>query len=217
MVSDLNFLAQKWCKISAAKKGFVRIFCSLRLTVFLAPTSQSLMSKLFWYSESLRKNKEKKWSQIWTFLLKNGVKLQRRKGFLWSFFICSLRLKVYLPSLSEIQCPFFFRFKESFGKSYGKKWSQIVKLLIKKGLKSPRKKKKKFLQQIVFFKNLSLFYFLVIYHLSPVTCHLSTVTCQLSPTTCYYSDHTWSPRLIFGVSSLTLFRHRSIHQQNTLF
>ena len=37
-----------------------------------APTSQSLMSKLFRYSESLGKSNGKKWSQSWTFLLKNG-------------------------------------------------------------------------------------------------------------------------------------------------
>ena len=73
-----------------------------------------------------------------------------------------------------------FRFLEFFGKSYGKKWFQIVKLMLKKGLKSLRKKKFLF-WQIVFLKNLSLFGFLVIYHLSPVTCHMSQVNCHLSP------------------------------------
>ena len=34
-----------------------------------------------------------------------------------------------------------FRYSESLGKSNGKKWSQIGKLLLIKGVKSPRKKK----------------------------------------------------------------------------
>ena len=34
-----------------------------------------------------------------------------------------------------------FRFSESLWKSNGKKWSQILKLLLTKGVKSPRKKK----------------------------------------------------------------------------
>ena len=41
-----------------------------------APTSWSWMSKKFRYQESLGKSNEKKWSQIWTFLLGSG---QRKK------------------------------------------------------------------------------------------------------------------------------------------
>ena len=37
-----------------------------------------------------------------------------------------------------------FRFLESLGKSFGKKWSQIGKLLLIKGVKWPRKKKNVF-------------------------------------------------------------------------
>ena len=123
-----------------------------------------------------------------------------------------------------------FRFFETLGKSNGKKWSQMVKLLLIMGLKLPRKKKFAFLQEfiIIWFPcHLSPFTCHQ-YYLSPITCHQSPVTCPLSPVNFHQppaiynlsSDHNWRPRcleylrkkisLIFGVSSLTLFRHRSI-------
>ena len=69
------------------KKFFLRIFFHL-LTFevpfkrLFAPTSQSWMSKFIRDSESLEKSIGKKWSHIWTFLLKNGLKSLRRKKFL---------------------------------------------------------------------------------------------------------------------------------------
>ena len=59
---------------------FLNFFiCSLCLSVFLPPTSQSQMSKLLRFLESLGKRNRKRWSQIWKLLLINGVKLQRKK------------------------------------------------------------------------------------------------------------------------------------------
>ena len=103
-----------------------------------APTSQNPMSNLFRNSEFLVKSNRRKWFQIWNFLLKNVVKSQ---SVFMDFVICSLRLKDLLPPLPEVRCPFYFfilfKFFESLGKSNGKKWSQIVKLVLIKGLKSP--------------------------------------------------------------------------------
>ena len=45
-----------------------------------APTSQSRMFKIFRDSKFLGKSNAKKWSQIWRLLLKNGVKLPRKKS-----------------------------------------------------------------------------------------------------------------------------------------
>ena len=192
MVSDLKFFAKNCVYLPRRKKFFHRFFSSHLFTPFNGPfahTSWSPMSKIFRYLESLGKSNGKKWSQIWTFFLKNCVKMTWKKSFLRIFVICSLRLKVFLPPLPEVQCPILFWFSESLGKSNGKKWSQIVKLLLIKGLHLPRKKSC-FFWQIVFFKNLSLFCFMVIYHISPLTSHLSPVTCHLSPVTCHLSPVT---------------------------
>ena len=61
------------------------------------------------------------------------------KFFTIFFFICSLRLNVFLALIPKVQCSKFFRFLEFFGKCNGKKWSQIWKLLLIKGVKLPRK------------------------------------------------------------------------------
>ena len=105
--------------------------------------------------------------------------------------VCSLlryRLNVFLTPLPEVGCPIFVRDLESLGKSNGKKWSQIVKLLLIKGLHLPRKKSSFFGELCSLRINL---YFVswssITYHLSPVTCHLSPVTCHLSPVTCHPS------------------------------
>ena len=69
---------------------FVRpSMCSLFEVMFkrlFAPTSWGLMSKFFWDSESLMQSIAKKWFPIWTFLLKNGLKLPRQNKFLQIFF-----------------------------------------------------------------------------------------------------------------------------------
>ena len=73
VVSDLKPLAHKGCTINQAITVFLKIFffiCSLRLNVFCR-TSQSSMSKLFRFSESLG---ILGWSRIWNFLLIMGVK-----------------------------------------------------------------------------------------------------------------------------------------------
>ena len=85
MVSDLKTFAHKGWKIAAAKEvfyGFFLLFTPFRS--LFAPTSQSLMSKLFRFSESLEKSNGKKWSWIWQLLLIKGVKSPRKKKlFLW--------------------------------------------------------------------------------------------------------------------------------------
>ena len=111
-------------------------------------------------------------------------------------------VKGLFSPLPEVQCPISFRYLESLGKSNGKKWSQIVKLLLIKGLQLPRKKNV-FLTNCVFQE--LIFCFMVIYqmspvtsHLSPVTCHLSPVTCHSSPVTCNLSPVTCHPSLVTG-------------------
>ena len=48
-----------------------------------APTSWSRMSNIFRDSESLAKNNWKKWSHLWTFLFESGLKLPRKKKFVF--------------------------------------------------------------------------------------------------------------------------------------
>ena len=48
--------------------------------------------------------------------------------------------KVTLPPLTEVGCPAFLEIQNHRGKSNGKKWSQIWKLLLINGVKSPQKK-----------------------------------------------------------------------------
>ena len=82
VVSDLIIFAQKWSKTATAKKFFSRFFLLHLFTPLkrlFAHLSQSPISKLFRFSESLGKTKAKKWSQIWILLLIKGVKLSRKK------------------------------------------------------------------------------------------------------------------------------------------
>ena len=46
-----------------------------------APSSRSWISNIFRDTKSLEKNNGKKWSQIWTFLFENCLKLPRKKSF----------------------------------------------------------------------------------------------------------------------------------------
>ena len=50
-------------------------------------------------------------------------------------------LNVFLPPLPVVGCPKFFVDTESLGNSNEKKWSQIWKLLLIKGVRLPRKEK----------------------------------------------------------------------------
>ena len=55
-----------------------------------APTSQSPMTKLLRFSESLGKSNKRKWSQIWNLLLIKGVKLSPKKKCFWPILPCSI-------------------------------------------------------------------------------------------------------------------------------
>ena len=108
-----------------------------------APTSQSRMSNIFRDSESLGKSNGKKWSQIWTFFFGNCLKSPRKKKFFSSFFFGLLWFSVFFNGLFaptfRSRMSNIFRDSESFGKSNGKKWSQIWTFLFENCLKSPRK------------------------------------------------------------------------------
>ena len=115
----MKTFAHKGCKVAAAKKVFFTDFFYL-FTLYkslFAPTFRSPMSKLFKFLESLGKNNEKKWSQILKLLLTKGVKSPwRKKFFLQIFFICSLRLNVFLPPLPKVKCPNILDFRNPCGK-----------------------------------------------------------------------------------------------------
>ena len=133
---------------------FVRLFVCSRFEVpfkrLFAPTSRSWMFKMFIDSEFLGKSNGKKWSQIWKLLLIKGVKLPRKKNwFLGDFCLTEqdFLVLVFLTPFNGLCAPTsrspiykLFRFLESLGKSNGKKWSHIWKLLLIKGVKLPRKK-----------------------------------------------------------------------------
>ena len=90
--------------------------------------------------ESLGKSSGMKWSQVWTFWLKNGFKLsQRKKFFLRIFFICSLLRycsNVFLPPLPKVGCPKMLAIRNSWEKYwkevvlgltiFSQKWSKIA-------------------------------------------------------------------------------------------
>ena len=119
-----TFLFENCLKSPRKKKFFFTFFCLLRFSVFFnglfAPTSQSRMSNIFRDSESLGKRNGKKWSQIWTFLFENCLKLPRKKKFYSSFFsvFCGFWsfLMVFLPPLPEDGCPIFLEIRNSWGK-----------------------------------------------------------------------------------------------------
>ena len=75
---------------SKQKVFFFTFFGLLRFSVFFnclfAPTSRRRMSNIFRDLESLGKSNGKKWSQIWTFLFENCLKLPRQKKLFFLFF-----------------------------------------------------------------------------------------------------------------------------------
>ena len=85
------------------KKNFFTFFGLLRFSVFFnglfAPTSRSRMSNIFRDSESLEKSNRKKWSQIWTFLFENCIKLPRKKKVFFFTFFGLLRFSVFFNGL----------------------------------------------------------------------------------------------------------------------
>ena len=122
MVSDMNIFVWKLSKIGAKKKVFFFTFFGLlRFSVFFnglfAPTSRSWLSNIFRDSESLGKSNGKKWSQIWTFLTENCLKLPRKKSFFSSLFsLLRYRLTVFLPPLPEVGCPIFLEVRNPWRK-----------------------------------------------------------------------------------------------------
>ena len=81
--------------------------CSLFEVPFnhlFAPTSQSWMSKMFRDSESLGKSSGKKWSQIWTSLFQNGLKLTPQIFF---FLQISFSFVHFWDTVSTSFCPKF--------------------------------------------------------------------------------------------------------------
>ena len=142
MVSDMNIFVWKLSKIAAKKKVFFFTFFGLlRFLVFFnglcAPTSRSWMSNIFRDSVSLGKSNGKEWSQIWTFLFENCLKLPRKKKFFFSLFLVFFGfwsfLTVFLTPLPEVGCPISLEIRNP--------WSNIWTFLFGSGLKSPRRKK----------------------------------------------------------------------------
>ena len=126
-----------------------------------ALTSWNWMSKISRDSESLGKSNEKRWSQIWKFLLIKGVKSPRQKKVCFGASFALLN-RIFLVSvfLTPFNCLFsptsqspmskLFIFSESLGKSNEKKWSQILQLSLIKDVKLPRQKKSFFTDFVSF-------------------------------------------------------------------
>ena len=117
-----------------------------------APTSQSQISKKnFRFGILWVKVMEKVVSDLKTFTNKRCKIAARKKNcFCANFALLSMifLVSVFLTPFNNLFAPTsrspmskLFRVSESLGKSNGKKWSQIWKLLLIKGVKSPRKKK----------------------------------------------------------------------------
>ena len=107
-----------------------------------APTSQSRMSNIFRDSESLGKSNGKKWSQIWTILFANCLKLPRKKKFFFShFFTFEVPFNGLFAPTFQSWMSNIIRDSEFLGKSNGKKWSQIWIFVFVNCLKLRCKKK----------------------------------------------------------------------------
>ena len=71
------FYKSKCLSVCRSVRPSVCVFTfEVPLKHLFAPTSRSRMSHTFRYSESLGKSNGKKWSQIWTFLFENCLKLR---------------------------------------------------------------------------------------------------------------------------------------------
>ena len=69
-----------------------------------------------------------------------GCNIGAVKIFLKDFFYLFTPIKPLFVPTSQNPMPKLFRFSESLAKTNGKKWYRIVKLLLIKDVKSPRKK-----------------------------------------------------------------------------
>ena len=140
----MNIFGWKLSKIATQKKVFFLKFFTFEVPLngLFAPTSRSRMCNILRDSGFLGKSNGKKWSQIWTFLFENCLKLQRNFfSSLLTFFTFEVPFNgLFAPTSRSRMCN-ILRDSESLGKSNGKKWSQIWTILFQNCLKSPRKKK----------------------------------------------------------------------------
>ena len=94
-------------------------------------------------SEFLRKSSGKKWSKIWTFLLKKGLKLPPQKKFFLrikkKLFTFDVPFKGLFDPTSQSRMSKIFRDSESLGKSNEKKRSQMWIFWLTNGLKLPKR------------------------------------------------------------------------------
>ena len=104
----------------SVEKSFLQIYFfnlftfEVPIQSLFAPTSRNLISKILRDSESLGQTSEKKWSQIWTLLLKNGLQSPWQKKFLWFFFYLftfEVLFKRLLPPFAKVGCPKFFEIR----------------------------------------------------------------------------------------------------------
>ena len=124
---------------------------NIRPRVCLCVCLLSVRSEVFRDWESLGKSNGKKWFQIGKVLLIKDAKSPHKKKCFWVNFALLSRivlLLVFLTPFNGLFAPIsrgpmwkLVRVSKSIGKSNGKKWSQICKLLLIKGVKSPRQKK----------------------------------------------------------------------------
>ena len=112
-----------------------------------APTSQSLMSKIF---RDLGKSNAK----IWKLLPIKGAKSPLQKKFLRIFFHLFTLFKRLFAPISWSPMSKLFRFSESLQKSKWNKWPQIWKLLLIQGVKLLCKQKLVFLQILPYYQDL---------------------------------------------------------------
>ena len=91
-----------------------------RLTVFLPPLPEVGCPIFLEIRNPWGKSNGKKWSQIWTFLFENCLKLLRKKKFFSSlfsvFFGFRSFLTVFVPPLPEVGCPIFLEIRNPRGK-----------------------------------------------------------------------------------------------------
>ena len=78
--------------LSISRNVHMFVCLSVCLCVHFAPTSRSRMSNIFRDSESLGKINGKKWSQVLKLVLIKGVKLQRKKRFVFGEFCLTSRI-----------------------------------------------------------------------------------------------------------------------------
>ena len=140
----MNIFVWQLSKTAAQKKVFfLQFFFTFEVPFngLFAPISRSRMSNIFRDTESLGKSNRKKWSQIWTFLFENCLKLPRKKKFFFShFFTFEVPFNGLFAPTSQSRMSNIFRDSESLGKSNGKKWSNIWTFLFGSGLNRREKK-----------------------------------------------------------------------------